>query len=103
MIILDAAQTINLDISQAFTIGFCSIGTLIMSIILFMVKSFLKRQEEASKERERKQELHFKKLDATVYSIGFVLDDEKGQLFKKTYEAQMEEYYREKRFVSNKN
>ncbi len=92
-------NSVTFDVSQLSTLVFTVIGSVVMLVIHSKVSGYLKRQEAAAAERQRRQELHFKKFDAIMFSFSVILEPEKAKLFKTSFDEQMNNYYAENNFI----
>ena len=95
-----------LDVSQVVTIVAGTLCTGLMSIMLWKFRKHAIKQEKAAARREAKQEMHYRKLDATIFALASASENISGKDFKKAYDDKMREYEEEdeqmKKIIENK-
>lgn len=89
-----------LDPSQWAIIIASGIVTLIAGIVGRRLDKHAKNQEAGALRRERKQELHYKKLDAVIYALASASENINGQTFKRNYDEKMREYAAESQMMN---
>ena len=93
-------MTMTLDVSQVAVIIASGVVTFIFATIGYQLRKHTKKQEESAARRERKQELHYRKLDAVIFALASASDHISGTAFQRVYDQKMREYEQENSFIN---
>lgn len=88
-----------LDASQLAVVIASTAATAIFGMAAWQLRRHTLRQEKSALRREKKQELHYRKLDAVIFALASAAENISGASFQKNYEAKMREYERENDYI----
>lgn len=75
--------------------------TTISTVAVKTVRNHFKRREKVEKENQRRQELHFMKIDAVIYAIAASSDNVHSEIFSRKYDEQLKRLIRENKILSD--
>lgn len=81
--------TIDLNSVVMLTVG--TFLTIVAGIINRQIKRYFERIESAGKSREKKQDYHYKVIEAILYALARTHDERTGQIFHRAYNEKLSE------------